>query len=390
MVKRLNIPYGRQQVTDQDIKEVERVLRSDFLTQGPEVPKFEENFKDYVGSSYSVAVNSATSGLHLSCLALNVGKGDIVWTSAVTFVASANCALYCGAKVDLIDIDKDTCNISIEALRNKLKAARKNNTLPKVLVAVHLAGLSCEMDQIKELSDEFGFRIIEDASHASGGSYKGKRIGACQFSDISVFSFHPVKNLTSGEGGMITTNSEDLYIHLKGLREHGINKDPKFFKDISDGPWYYEQIDLGYNYRMTDIHAVLGSSQLKRLSRNTKKRHEIAEFYKENLERFPLILPPNYENNYSGMHLYVVRIDKTNSAIKHEFVFSELRRRGIGVNLHYIPVYRHPYFKKLNFDYSNFPNSEEYYSSAISIPMYPSLSKSELSYVVDNIEDIFN
>ena len=388
MGKKLNIPYGRQNITDEDIKEVERVLRSDFLTQGPEVPKFEKNFSNFVGSNYAVAVNSATSALHLSCLALGVKEGDIVWTSAVSFVASANCALYCGASIDFIDIDDRTSNISISSLKSKLKISKKNNTLPKVIIAVHLSGLPCDMTELSELASVYGFKIIEDASHASGGFYKTKPIGSCQFSDISVFSFHPVKNLTSGEGGMVTTNSEEVSLRIKQLREHGINKDPKSFLLTEEGPWYYEQTSLGFNYRMTDIHAALGNSQLNRLVVSTRKRHEISSFYDEKLDSLPLKLPYKSEDSYSGMHLYVIRIDTELVKLSHKSLFIELRDRGIGVNLHYIPIYRHPFYKQLGFDPSNFPISEKYYSSALSIPMFPELNNSQLSYVVKNLKEL--
>ena len=387
MGNKLIIPYGRQNITEEDIKSVERVLRSDFLTQGPEVPNFESNFSNYVGSKYSVAVNSATSGLHLGCLALGLKSGDRLWTSAVTFVASANCALYCGASVDLVDIDESTANMSIDSLKKKLIQAKKTDTLPHIVIPVHLSGLSCDMQEIKKLSDEYGFSIIEDASHASGGSYDNSKIGSCDYSDLSVFSFHPVKNLTSGEGGMITTNSEDIHRKVKLLREHGINKEPEYMTQKSDGPWYYEQIDLGLNYRMTDISAALGNSQLKRLEANTIKRNEIADFYNNEFEGLPLNLPFQDLNNISGRHLYVIRLRNENIRKTHQEVFIDLRAKGIGVNLHYIPIYRHPFYKKFTFDMNSFPNSEAYYESAISIPMFPELNDEELSYVVKSVKE---
>ena len=386
MGDKLIIPYGRQNITEEDIKSVERVLRSDFLTQGPEVPNFESNFSNYVGSKYSVAVNSATSALHLGCLALGLQSGDRLWTSAVTFVASANCALYCGASVDLVDIDESTANMSIDSLRKKLIKAKKTDTLPHIVIPVHLSGLSCDMQEIKKLSDEYGFSIIEDASHASGGSYDNSKIGSCDYSDLSVFSFHPVKNLTSGEGGMITTNSEDIHRKVKLLREHGINKEPEYMTQKSDGPWYYEQIDLGLNYRMTDISAALGNSQLKRLEANTIKRNEIADFYNNEFEGLPLNLPFQDLNNISGRHLYVIRLRNENIRKTHQEVFIDLRAKGIGVNLHYIPIYRHPFYEKFTFDMNSFPNSEAYYESAISIPMFPELSEEELDYVVQSVK----
>ena len=386
--KKLNIPYGRQNVTEDDIKAVEEVLRSDFLTQGPQVPHFESSFSDFVGSKFCVAVNSATSALHLSCLALGLSQGDRVWTSAVTFVASANCALYCGASVDLVDINELTSNISIEDLKRKLKEAKKNNTLPKILIPVHLSGLSCDMKEIRDLSKEYGFKIIEDASHASGGTYNGSKIGSCEFSDLSVFSFHPVKNLTSGEGGMISTNSKDIYLKLRSLREHGINKDLDSMINNPDGPWYYEQVDLGFNYRMTDICAALGNSQLKRLGQNTFKRNEIAKFYNKELEGLPLYLPYESSSNVSGRHLYVIRLNLSVINKTQEGVFIELIKKGIGVNLHYIPIYRQPYYSKFDYDRSSFPNSELYYASAISIPMFPELSDKHLYHIVKCIKEV--
>lgn len=388
MVKKLNIPYGRQNVTKEDIQAVVNVLKSDFLTQGPEVPNFEKNFSKKVNSKFSIAVSNATSALHLSCLALDLQPGSRLWTSAITFVASANCALYCGASVDLIDVDKSTSNISIKDLERKLIKAKKNNKLPDIVVPVHLAGLSCEMEELKGLSEQYGFKIIEDASHAAGGSYKSSKIGSCEFSDISIFSFHPVKNLTSGEGGMVTTNCEEIYLKVKRLREHGINRENELLINQSEGPWYYEQVDLGFNYRMTDIQAALGNSQLKRLKDNTSKRHKIAKFYNQNLKEFPLKLPPYVKDNYSGMHLYVIRLDLDKIEKKHKDIFAGLKQRGIGVNLHYIPIYRQPFYKEFGFDINSFPNSEDYYSSAISIPMYPELGEDQLYYIVDNIKEL--
>lgn len=388
MVTKMNIPYGRQNITDDDVKEVERVLRSDFLTQGPEVPQFESDFSEYIGSEYCVAVNSATSALHLSCMALGLKEGDILWTSAITFVASANCALYCGSSVDLVDIDKESSNISIDDLKKKLSKSKKENTLPKIVIPVHLAGLSCEMDEIKNLSLDYGFKVIEDASHAAGGSYKSKKIGSCEYSDMSVFSFHPVKNFTTGEGGIISTNDRDLYLKLKSLREHGINKDSSSMIYPSDGPWYYEQVDLGFNYRMTDISAALGRSQLKRLEKNTLRRNEIAHFYSKELKDLPLFLPVDYSTRNSGRHLYVIKLDLNKIKKTHKQVFLDLKKKGIGVNLHYIPIYRHPYYHKFEFDIDLFPNSEAYYSSAISIPMFPELENDQLSYVVDSLKEV--
>jgi UDP-4-amino-4,6-dideoxy-N-acetyl-beta-L-altrosamine transaminase len=380
------IPYGRQDISQGDIDAVVNVLKSDYLTQGPVVPLFEKAVADYCNSKYAFAVNSATSALHIACLALGVGKGDLVWTSPITFVASANCALYCGANVDFIDIDAATYNISLKELEAKLIKAEQLGQLPKVIIPVHLAGQSCEMDKIYALSKKYGFRIIEDASHAIGGKYKNKPIGGCQYSDITVFSFHPVKIITTGEGGMCLTNDPQLAIYLNQYRSHGIVRQPSEMTKIPDGPWYYQQISLGYNYRMTDIQAAMGLSQMKRLDEFVLSRHAIAERYNELLQEEWLELPWQNPDTYSALHLYIVRVKKNNLGITHRELFEKLRTAGILVNLHYIPVYRHPYYENIGFEKSDFPQSEAYYSEAISIPMFSTLTKNDQQIVIDTIK----
>ena len=380
------IPYGRQEISQEDIDAVVNVLKSDYLTQGPLVPLFEKAVADYCNSKYAFAVNSATSALHIACLALGVGKGDLVWTSPITFVASANCALYCGANVDFIDIDAATYNISLKELDAKLIKAEQLGQLPKVIIPVHLAGQSCEMDKIYALSKKYGFRIIEDASHAIGGKYKNKPIGGCQYSDITVFSFHPVKIITTGEGGMCLTNDPQLAISLNQYRSHGIVRQPSEMTKLPDGPWYYQQISLGYNYRMTDIQAAMGLSQMKRLDEFVLSRHAIAERYNELLREEWLELPWQNPDTYSALHLYIVRVKKNNLGITHRELFEKLRTAGILVNLHYIPVYRHPYYENIGFEKLDFPQSEAYYSEAISIPMFSTLTKIDQQIVIDTIK----
>ena len=379
------IPYGRQDISQEDINAVINVLKSDFLTQGPVVPAFEKAVSDYCKAKYAFAVNSATSALHIACLALNVSKGDLVWTSPITFVASANCALYCGADVDFVDIDPSTYNMSVKVLEEKLMKAEQLGRLPKVLIPVHLAGQSCEMKKIHVLSKKYGFRIIEDASHAIGGKYENKAIGGCQYSDITVFSFHPVKIITTGEGGMCMTNDPDLADSLNRYRSHGIVRNPSEMTHIPDGPWYYQQIELGFNYRMTDMQAALGLSQMNRLDDFVKTRHSIANLYNELLQEDWLELPMQHPDTYSGLHLYIIRVKKNKKGITHKQLFEKLRNAGILVNLHYIPVYRHPYYEAIGYDKQKFPNAESYYSEAISIPMFASLTESEQQFVVDAI-----
>lgn len=378
-----SIPYGRQNITEADIKAVEDVLRSAFLTQGPSVPDFERSVANHCSVEYAVAVNSATSALHIACLALGIKQGDWVWTSPATFVASANCALYCGAQVDFVDIDPDTYNMSVERLSEKLNQAEITGRLPKVVIPVHLCGQSCDMARIYALGQRYGFRIIEDASHAIGGKYRGESIGNCCYSDITVFSFHPVKVITTGEGGMSLTNDAELAKRMQLLRSHGITRDESEMTHVSDGPWYYQQIELGYNYRMTDLQAALGLSQMTRLEEFIAKRHVLASRYNEKLAELPLVLPYQIPDSYSGQHLYVIRLKPDERRKSHRLVFESLRAAGIGVNLHYIPVYLHPYYRKMGFEPGYCPEAELYYSEAISLPMYPDLSFSQQDRVIE-------
>lgn len=377
-----SIPYSRQSINEADIEAVINTLRSNFLTQGPAVPAFEASVRNFVGSKYSIATSSATTALHLACLSLGVGPGDVVWTSAITFVASANCALYCGAKVDFIDIDLDSLNISEQALRYKLEDAQKNRVLPKVIIPVHMGGKSCNMQALYELSKEYGFAIIEDASHAIGGSYQSQKVGSCQYSDITVFSFHPVKIITSAEGGMAVTNDLSLAKKMQLLRSHGITRDQSDMVSLQDGPWYYEQIDLGFNYRMTDIQAALGLSQMTRLDNFVLKRNRIAQKYNKLLSNAPIFFQAIAKDVYSAYHLYVIQLNLELIASSHREVFNGLRNAGIEVNLHYIPVYLHPYYQKLGFTRGYCPNAEKYYSRAISLPMFSELTDEEQDWVV--------
>lgn len=380
------IPYGRQSISEEDIQAVVDILRSDYLTQGPAVPAFEHAVSKYCGSKYAVAVNSATSALHLSCLVLGVKPGDIVWTSPITFVASANCALYCGASVDFIDIDPRTYNISLDCLASKLEKAKIDGNLPKVVIPVHLGGQSCDMAGIHALSKQYGFKIIEDASHAIGGKYRGEQIGNCHYSNITVFSFHPVKIITTGEGGMALTNDPKIANQLTRLRSHGITRVPQEMTHPSDGPWYYQQIDLGFNYRMTDFQAALGMSQLSRIDEFVAKRHVIAERYNELLSDLWVTTPWQHPDSYSGMHLYIIRLKRSEISFSHRELFERLRSNAILVNLHYIPVYRHPYYATMGFNRKNFPEAEAYYAEAITLPMYPTLSEAEQLEVVERLK----
>jgi UDP-4-amino-4,6-dideoxy-N-acetyl-beta-L-altrosamine transaminase len=377
-----NIPYGRQSIFEADISAVVEVLRSDFLTQGPVVPSFENMVAEYCGAKHGVAVNSATSALHIACLALGLGPKDWLWTSPITFVASANCGLYCGAQVEFVDIDKHTYNLCPQALEEKLVEAKKTGRLPKIVVAVHLCGQPCNMEAIYRLSQNYGFKIIEDASHAIGGKYKGKPIGNCHFSDITVFSFHPVKIITTAEGGMATTNSHELAKRMELLRSHGITRDESQMTHASDGPWYYQQIAIGFNFRMTELQAALGISQMQRLDTNVVQRHALAKRYDELLSMYPVIKPWQQPDSYSGMHLYVIRLKLEEIRKPHRQVFEELRDNGIGVNLHYIPVHTQPLYKEMGFKQGDFPKAEHYYSEAISLPMFHGLSIHEQDQVI--------
>jgi UDP-4-amino-4,6-dideoxy-N-acetyl-beta-L-altrosamine transaminase len=382
------IPYGRQDINQQDIDAVIEVLKSDYLTQGPQVPLFEQQINKLVGSNYAIAVNSATSALHLACLALGVGKSDIVWTSPITFVASANCALYCSASIDFVDIDSATYNLSITSLEKKLKQAALENNLPKVVIPVHLAGQSCDMQKIHQLSLQYGFRIIEDASHAIGGRYQDTPIGNCRYSDITIFSFHPVKIVTTAEGGVATTNSFELAQKMELLRSHGITRDDKLMTEVAHGDWYYQQLELGFNYRMSELHAALGISQLQRLNEFVGNRTTKANFYAQRLEKLPLILPYQSSDTSSSWHLYIIRLKLDEITKTHQQVFNALRKAGVLVNLHYIPVHLQPYYQKLGFNAGDFPVAEQYYKEAISIPLYAQLSKSDQNHIIQTLEQI--
>lgn len=377
------IPYGRQDITQADIDAVVGVLESDFLTQGPMVPRFEQCVAQHVGASHAVAVNSATSALHLACLALGLGTGDWLWTSPVTFVASANCGLYCGAQVDFVDIDPRTYNLCAEALARKLEQAEREGRLPKVVVAVHLCGQPCDMQAIHALSQRYGFKVIEDASHAIGGKYRGEFIGNCRFSDITVFSFHPVKIITTAEGGMALTNDVGLADKMALLRSHGITRDPAQMTHEADGPWYYQQIDLGFNYRMTELQAALGLSQMERLDPYVASRHELARRYDVLLAGLPITTPWQHPDSYSGLHLYVVRLQLNSVGNGHREIFESLREQRIGVNLHYIPVHTQPYYLRMGFRIGDFPEAERYYAEAISLPMFQTMSQEQQDTVVD-------
>lgn len=381
------IPYGRHEVTQADIDAVTSVLQSDFLTQGPVVPKFEKAIAEYCGASHALAVTNATSALHLACLSLGLGRGDTLWTSPITFVASANCALYCGAKVDFVDIDPDTYNISISALSKKLERAKIDGCLPKIVIAVHLSGQSCDMKSIFELSKIYGFKIIEDASHAIGGLYEGKPIGCCDFSDVCVFSFHPVKIITTAEGGMLLTNRKDLADRIDLLRSHGITRNPNLMTKEPDGAWYYQQIDLGFNYRMTDLQAALGLSQLERLDQYVGRRNYLADRYSKLIDSELIQLPYVNDSCYSAFHLYIIRVNFADNSF-HEKLFNLLRQNGIGVNLHYIPVYLQPWFQKMGFPAGYCVEAERYYSQAISLPLFPAMTDLEQSEVCQTLLDL--
>ena len=384
------IPYGRQDINEDDVASVVEVLHSDFLTQGPAVPRFENVVANYCGATYAFAVNSATSGLHLACMALELGPGDWLWTSPISFVASANCALYCGAEVDFVDIDPRTYNISIDCLKEKLVLAEKKGRLPKVVVPVHLCGQSCDMAAIRELGDKYGFTIIEDASHAIGGAYRGELIGSCKYSDITVFSFHPVKIITTGEGGMVLTNTKQLAEKVSLLRSHGITRDPSLMTHVSDGPWYYQQLELGFNYRMTDIQAALGMSQMKRVPNFVEKRKNLSYRYNELLSNLPLIIPWQEEEASSAWHLYVVRLAGGLGKKLHRQIFEALRDAGIGVNLHYIPIYLQPYYRNMGFVPGLCPEAERYYTEAFTLPLYPGMTVKLHDEVINTVRRVMH
>lgn len=381
------IPYGRQDISQADIEAVLDVLKSDFLTQGPLVPRFEQRVAQHVGASHAVAVNSATSALHIACLALGLGPGDRLWTTPITFVASANCGLYCGATVDFVDIDPRTYNLCPQALARKLQQAEQEGTLPKVVVAVHLCGQPCEMQAIHALAQRYDFRIIEDASHAIGGKYRGEFIGNCRYSDITVFSFHPVKIITTAEGGMALTNDAELANKMALLRSHGITRDPAQMTHEADGPWYYQQIDLGFNYRMTELQAALGNSQMERLEAFVARRHQLASRYDDLLADLPVTTPWQHPDGYSGLHLYVIRLQLDKITRTHRQVFEALREQGIGVNLHYIPVHTQPYYQRMGFRKGDYPEAERYYAEAISLPMFQTMTEAQQDEVVSALKE---
>ena len=378
--------YGKQSIDQNDIDAVVEVLKSDFLTQGPAIEKFEKCVAEYCGAKYAVAVTSATAALHISCLATGLGKGDILWTSPITFTASANCGRYCGADVDFVDIDPSTYNMSIAELEKKLQAAEIK---PRVVVPVHLAGQSCEMDKIYKLSQKYGFKVIEDASHAIGADYKETKVGCCKYSDMKVFSFHPVKIVTTGEGGMVLTNDKDLYEKLVLYRSHGITRDPKLMTGTADGPWYYQQIDLGFNYRMTDMQAALGYSQMQKVNEFVSKRRYLAKRYNELLKNINGIqLPDQNEDTKSSWHLYVVRVDFSKISKTKNQIFAEMKEKGICLNLHYIPVHTQPYYENLGFKGGDFPNSEKYYEEAFTLPLYYSLTDEQQDHIVKSLVEV--
>lgn len=380
--------YGKQSIGQSDIDAVVEVLKSDFLTQGPAIEKFEKYVAEYCGVKYAVAVTNATSALHIACLAAGLGKGDVLWTSPITFTASANCGRYCGADVDFVDIDPSTYNMSVDELEKKLqKAAVK----PKVVIPVHLAGQSCDMDKIYKLSQEYGFKVIEDASHAIGADYKSTKIGCCKYSDLAVFSFHPVKIVTTGEGGMVLTNDKELHKKLLLYRSHGITRDTKLMTRPADGPWYYQQIELGFNYRMTDMQAALGYSQMQKVDEFVSRRRYLAKRYDELLKNINNIqLPYQNEDTDSSWHLYVVRVDFSKISKTKQQIFAGMKDRGICLNLHYIPVHTQPYYKNMGFEDGDFPNSEKYYEEAFTLPLYYSLTDEQQDYIVKSLVEVLS
>ncbi len=382
------IYYGKQSINAADIQAVEEVLRSDFLTQGPAIERFERAVADYCGVKYAVAVTNATSALHIACLAADLGPGDILWTSPITFVASANCGRYCGATVDFVDIDAKTYNMSVDALEDKLRQAKKENQLPKIVVPVHLAGQSCDMKRIRELSAEYGFTVLEDASHGVGADYLKTKVGSCAFSDMTVFSFHPVKIITTGEGGMVLTNDKDLYERLILLRSHGITRDPAKMTHEADGPWYYQQIVLGFNYRMTDIQAALGASQMIRLDEFVARRRVLAARYDELLKDLPLVTPYVLKGANPSWHIYIVRVDFSHLKKTKKQIFEEMKAQGFILNLHYIPVHTQPYYQSLGYRPENFPNAMIYYAEALTLPLYYDLTDEQQTEVTAALKKV--
>lgn len=382
------IYYGRQDINEADIQAVESVLRSDFLTQGPAIERFERRVADYCGAKYAVAVCNATAALHIACLAAGLGKGDVLWTSPITFVASANCALYCGGDVDFVDIDAKTYNMSADLLEEKLRMAKTEGKLPKMVIPVHLAGQSCDMRRIRALADEYGFAITEDASHAVGAEYLDTKVGSCAFSDMTVFSFHPVKIVTTGEGGMVLTNDAALYEKLRLYRSHGITRDPRYMTHESDGPWYYQQIALGFNYRMTDMQAALGCSQMDRLDEFVARRRALAARYDTLLQGLPVVTPYVMTEAHPSWHIYIIRINHEQIGKTKQQVFEEMKKRGIALNLHYIPVHRQPYYEKLGFHRGDFIQSEKYYEEAFTLPLFYELTDEQQNYIVESLRNV--
>lgn len=379
------IYYGHQHITEKDIQAVERVLHSDWLTQGPAIEAFEKKVANYCGAKYAVAVTNATSALHIACKAAGLGEDDVLWTSPITFTASANCGRYCGADVDFVDIDDKTYNMSVAELQHKLETAVKK---PKVVIPVHLAGQSCDMEAIKALADEYGFKIIEDASHATGADYKNTKVGSCCYSDMTVFSFHPVKIVTTGEGGIVLTNNKELYEKLKLYRSHGITRDSDLMTQEADGPWYYQQIELGFNYRMTDMQAALGCSQMDSLDEFVARRRYLVKRYNEKLKNLPLRTPYQDEATNPSWHIYIIRVDFTKVKLSKKEIFARMRDSGIVLNLHYIPVHTQPYYQKLGFQKGDFPVSEKYYEEAITLPLYYDLTDEQQDEVIEALKEV--
>ena len=382
------IYYGKQNINEADIQAVVDVLKSDFLTQGPVLEQFERKVADYCGAKYAVAVTNATSALHIACKAAGLGHGGSLWTSPITFTASANCGRYCGANVDFVDIDKATYNMSPASLEQKLKKAKAAGKLPKVVVPVHLAGQSCDMQAIYKLAQEYGFTVLEDASHAIGADYLDTKVGSCAYSDMTVFSFHPVKIITTGEGGLVLTNNEDLYKKLCLYRSHGITRDDELMTHEADGPWYYQQVDLGYNYRMTELQAALGYSQMDRLDEFVARRRQLVARYDALLKDLPVITPHVLDGANPSWHLYMVWADFSKLSIDKVQLFAEMKKRGIVLNLHYIPVHTQPYYQARGFKQGNFPVSEKYYEGIFTLPLYYSLTEKQQDEVVAALKEV--
>lgn len=378
------ISYGRQTLSDDDLEAVINNLRTDLITQGPVIKDFENAISEYTQARYVTSTSHGTSALHLACLALGLQAADTVWTSPISFVASANCALYCGATIDFVDINASTLNIDIDLLEDKLKTSK---TPPKILIVVHMAGLPCEMQSIHELSRKYGFYIIEDAAHALGAQYLQKPVGSCEFSDLTIFSFHPVKSITTGEGGAVTTNRKALDLSLKKLRNHGLERDFSDSDEHRDEPWYYEQSCLGFNYRLTDFQAALGVSQLKKLDTFIEKRQSIFNYYQQHLNNLPLQLP--VDDSASAFHLYIIQL-KENSAIRRKALYHYLVKNGIKTNVHYIPIHLQPFYQKLGFRQGDFPVAERYYQRALTLPLFPELSINNCQQICQLIDQFFN